>query len=444
MEFYRQLFRMFEVRGKWLFAATIAAAVIATLLDLTRPQTYVAETILAVSDLHLGRPAAGSPGKGMEELLPRPLNPPVYVDLVQSPMVVGQVLNEMIKQGLYEEDEAPSLDEFAADLSAEVTAVDRTTRPITFAPLIKLTVTGRSPERAAAKADLWAQKAEEAARHMLQLQVSAARELLEQEQDRRRVALDKILQEVQKEQARWNITVIGDEMKARVELLKLLAEERALFQRDLRDAEEQLAALQPRLESEAPVLKLGKAPSDDAYFIAKGKEGAGGIESKIMVTEEPNEVYVELKKKENETAALASGLKAKLDQVDRQLLEVRKEQEELEAQLAEHTRVQGELDRDQKVAELVFSEVATARALLDTVEMLCTQASADGRMPIGLNRLSMEAHPRKAVRALGGAARILAAAVFAFVLGVAFFISIDILRPWAAALMDESGPKQGA
>lgn len=444
MKFYRQLFRLLEVRGKWLFAATIAAAVISTILELSRPQAYVAETILGVSELRLGRPASGTPGKGMEELLPRPLPPPVYVDLIQSPTVVGQVLNEMIKQGLYQEDEAPSVDEFAADLSAEVTAIDRTTRPITFAPLIKLTVTGRSPELAAAKADLWAKKAEEAAGRVLQLQVSAARELLAQEQDKRRVALDEILQEIQNEQAEWNITVIGNEMAARVELLNLLAKERALVQRDLRDAEDRLAALQPLLEREEPVLKLGKAPSDDAYFIAKGKEGASGIESKIMVTEEPNVVYIDLRKKENDTVALVSGLKAKLEQVDRQLLEVRKEQEELEAQLAEHTRIQGKLDRDQKVAELVFSEVATARALLDTVEMLCTQASADGRMSIGLNRLSMEAHPRKAVRVVGGTARILAAAVFAFALGVVFFISIDILRPWAAALMDESGTKQGA
>ncbi|GMU92338.1 MAG: hypothetical protein AMXMBFR4_13960 [Candidatus Hydrogenedentota bacterium] len=444
MKFYRQLFRLLEVRGKWLFAATIAAAVISTVLDLSRPQTYVAETILGVSELRLGRPASGTPGKGMEELLPRPLPPPVYVDLIQSPTVVGQVLNEMIKQGLYQEDEAPSVDEFAADLSAEVTAIDRTTRPITFAPLIKLTATGRSPELAAAKADLWAKKAEDAAGRVLQLQVSAARELLAQEQDKRRVALDEILQEIQNEQAQWNISVIGNEMAARVELLNLLAKERALVQRDLRDAEDRLAALQPLLEREEPVLKLGKAPSDDAYFIAKGKDGASGIESKIMVTEEPNVVYIDLRKKENDTVALVSGLKAKLEQVDRQLLEVRKEQEELEAQLAEHTRIQGKLDRDQKVAELVFSEVATARALLDTVEMLCTQASADGRMSIGLNRLSMEAHPRKAVRVLGGAVRVLAAAVFAFALGVVFFISIDILRPWAAALMDESGTKLGA
>jgi hypothetical protein len=443
MEFYRRLFRMYEVRGKWLFAVTVAAAVIATILELLRPQTYVAETLLVVSDLHLGRPAAASPVKGLEEILPRSLNPAVYVDLVQSPSVVGEVLNDMIAQGFYEDSEVPTLDAFAAELKAEVTAVDRTTRPITFAPIIKLTVSGRSAEQAAAKADLWGRKAEEAARQMLQLQVSAAKELLAQERDKRRDALNEILQAVQKEQAEWNITVIDEELRARVGLLKLLTEERALVQRDLRDAEEQLTALQQQLEGETPVVRLGRAPSDDAYFIAKGKDGGAGIENKIMVTEVPNEVYVALKKKENDATALASGLKAKLEQLDLQLIEVRKEQEELEAQLAEHTRIQGELERDQKVAELVFSEVAVSKALLETAEMLSTQASVDGRMPIGLNRLSKDAHPRKAVQVLGGKMRVLAAAIFAFALGVTFFVAIDILRPWASAFMSETEPKQG-
>ena len=191
--------------------------------------------------------------------------------------------------------------------------------------------------------------------------------LLSEEQTRYTEDLDKLTAALAAEMTGFNLEVIRRQVEAQLALIEELKAQQAMLEREVAGGEEGLDAVSEGLEEEQPLLELGRAPSDDAYWIAQGEgkkaPSLTNLDTKVMITQEVNAVHSGLKAKRHAVREVLATSKAQLDAVGRQLAQAREELEADKALLAEHEKIQNDLQRAIKVAETNYSSIATSETL---------------------------------------------------------------------------------
>ena len=317
-------------------------------------------------------------------------------------------------------------------------------------------------------------------------------------------------EKMKSEMAQANVDMIAQEMDKQLALQVRLTEEQGDIERQLKGYEESLITIRKALETEKPMVELAHAPSETAYWIVGGanNKSLSDLKEKVMVSQEMNPVYLELKKKENEALAGVSGRKAELESIkaqlteldkqlkalkeqysghkmsqgeisnnltvaekvygvlgaeeevsvfglerstllemkgaevelasiDRQLADLRKEQDELKQQIAEHTMVQTRLKTRVEVAKKIFDDVAQAESFMTAAHAIA-QGEKGRDNPVGLNRITPETYATEDKGLLGRKGRVLLTTMLAFLLTCAFaYIKDDgapRLRRWVVEL----------
>jgi hypothetical protein len=324
-------------------------------------------------------------------------------------------------------------------LSIEADVVAQTT----YSPMLRLRATADTRELAAKIVKCWADCGKLAARKANSLRLAAASETLVNQEADRGQEFEEILAQKQEEMAQWDITVLEGKRELATQLLNVAAEKRQEEQRMLAAARGTLEALEQQLAGEPEKLVVFRAPSDDAYYNAKTIErqtGSNeGIESKGMVTEQINEVYLELKRDVHEASATVAAGEAAIQILDEQIADAEKEREELTQLIWEHSTVQDLLATDEGIARKIYEDIASIRSLVENASTLTDGVSADNVDAVGLNALSEEIHPREYTGALNTKGEVLVAGLIAALLAAAYGLGRDVGQPWINSLAGEVG-----
>ena len=350
----------------------------------------------------------------------------------------------------------------------------------------------------------------EVAKSKLELVRGDIAKMLQGTQDKFAGEAGGLREKMKTEMGQANVEMIAQEMDKQLALQVRLTEQYDDIARRLKGEEESLITIRKALETEKPTVELGHAPSETAYWIAGSANGKSlsDLKEKVMVTQEMNPVYLELKKDENQAlsgisgkaaelvsikeqleglntqlAALkeqygqhkmtqgeisnnltvsekfygmlgaeeemsvftlersamieVKGTEVELAAIDRQLAELRGEQDELKQSIAEHTMIQMRLKTQTEIAKKIYDDVAAAESFMTAAHTIA-QGEGGKDKPVGLNRITTETYATEDKGLLGRKGRVLLSTVLAFLLTCSFaYIKDDgapRLRKWLVSL----------
>lgn len=445
--FYEDALRALLKRWRFIAGITAAVAVLSILLALLSPQSYRAETALIVSDFALGDGDGPGVEPDLQELLPEPLSPKVYAEMLESPGLLGDLRVELEKRGAFD-GKAPDFESFRALLDVSYSTVDPTSRPVTYSPILRLSAKADDPELASEIVEAWADKAMALSERVKALRYGNSLELFRQETERSQTALEKVRQELAEEKGRHNLEVLLARITHTQSLLADLELRRQEAQRRLASAEEGRTAVQAALEGEPERIQVFRAPSDTAYFIVTEQErgrGAEGIAEKGMVDEQINPIYVALRQQEKDLALRVAESQGELASIERQEGPLRQTLEELMATYAEHQAAQARLSAEEEIAQTLYRRLASTANFIEVARALATGSEGQGPAPLGLNRLDDGIYPERDSGWMGRKARVVALTALAFFVAAAAAIFLEWGLPRVRALAAASpAPASGA
>ncbi len=163
------------------------------------------------------------------------------------------------------------------------------------------------------------------------------------------------------EMAQANLEMISQEMDKQLALQVRLSEQHDDIERRMKGEEESLKTIRKSLELEKPTIELAHAPSETAYWIVGGanNKSLSELKEKVMVNQEMNPVYLELKKDENEALAGISGKTAELESIKGQLETLNTQLASLKEQYGQHKMTQGEISNNLNVSEKLYGMLGT-------------------------------------------------------------------------------------
>lgn len=557
----------------FIAGVTAALLVLAVIRELFFGASYVADAILVVTNLNARGDTA--------ELVPSPFNPKIYEQLILSSAALGEVRDELERREVYRRGRAPSLESLRLMLSADVSTVDETTRPVNYSPLIRLVGRADTAARAAGLVDAWAEVAQRHAARAVELRLAGVSGTLALQRTQYSDELESIWEAIESETGVWNLGVLKEQLAARVELLVALEEaktqnareldinrhrlktiqedllnrvaeeqnsyretldetwdqlileqsahntdllqreleaqqlhlrdllqKRATLERDLEGARERLASVDASLETEEPFLELGRAPADSAYWIVRGEGGARALrdlETKVMVSQELNQVYWTLKRERQDVLGIIAARQAELAAIDRQMTQtetaqaetqkifaaqevaqeklrmdinagrqrydkvaasvvlalmdeqraamleiaqrdaslrslreqiaaIDEERRSLQRDIAERSRIQTRLRKEEEIAASVFGDIARSASFVNAAATL--SAGQTGIQPVGLNRVSDATYAVRDTGTFGRKGRVAAALVLGVLLSAAFLVLRDVALPELQQLVE--------
>ncbi len=569
-------------KNRWLIiAVTVLAGAVSVGKELLFPAGYSADTILMVTGLSNTEKSEST--SGTTEMLPTPLSPKAYEQMLKSSTVLGKTLAQLVKDGAFPPGEEPLLDDFMEMVQVHIDIIDETSRPVNYSPLIRLTALAETAELAGQIIDTWSGVAVTQAQRSATVKVGGPALALNEEKAGYETALEEVWKEMSTETALWNIEVLKAELDSRVALLNTyleksidaerkfevateklalirgdvaalvqaesakfetesqglrdrlkeemsqanvelmlqemghllelntqLQKERLELERTMGGYEQKLATVRASLEKEKPLLELGRSPSETAYWIsgAENPKTMDTLTGKMMVSQEINPVYQDLKKSEYEVSEALSQGKAELESVvlqigendkrmealraafgghkmmqgaltttletaegrykkigaderltllqlereallemkgaevektalNRQIEQLRREQADLQADLAEHTMIQTRLKTREEIASKIFTDIATTESSATAAFKLASGQGTDRDKTVGLNRLTTETYPVQDKGLLGKKGRVLAATLLAFALVCSLAYAKDEGVPRLRAFMAE-------
>ncbi|MBI5092149.1 MAG: hypothetical protein HZB26_06840 [Candidatus Hydrogenedentes bacterium] len=411
-------------RQRKLVIAVTALAFLASLgKELLKGNQYTSETTLVVTTV---------PFKEAEPRVPGAMNPKAYESLAESMDVIGQLLARLDKEKAFP-DGTPEIRDFLRMLRATTITVDPTTRPVNYAPLLVLGATAENAVLAQTIANAWADIMIDVAHRANMMQISAAKEVLGKQKASQQAILDTIWIKQSEEESLWDVDLMRLELEKRQELIVDQEKQLASTQVSLKGAEQQLVAAQEKLKTEPEIKELFKSPADTAWWIVtsenKGDAVKADLEKKGMVSQELNPNYVTLTGEINKNLQQVAGFKASLDQLTLEIERLRKQQAEVQANLAKHELAQTRLDTEEEYMKSSLVEIAQLDLSLDAGNNMATIKSDAGIAPVGLNRLSDETYVPEQPGMLGRKGRVLASTVLGFLLAVGYAVSGIVIAP---------------
>ncbi len=328
----------------------------------------------------------------------------------------------------------------------------------------------------------------EAAKRKLEVLNGDFSKLLKDSQNKYSGESVELREKMKAEMSLANVEMLSTEMEQRLEMQVKLADDQGRIERQLKGDEESLVTIRKSLETEKPMLELGQAPSTDAYWIVGGAntKSLADLKEKVMVTQEMNPTYLELKKNENARLSDISQKKAELESIraqadalneqlvslkaqygqhkmtqggiandlnvsektygllgseeemsvfavtrttmlevesseaeltaiDRQMETLKKEQDELKQQIAEHTMAQMRLKSRTEIAKKIFDDVASEESLMSAANAIAKGEPGMDK-PVGLNRITTETYATEDKGLVGRKGRVLLTTMLAFLL----------------------------
>jgi len=430
---FQEILAAFLGRWKLIVAVTVAVGLLAVVKELVFPPGYRAETVVMVTDLELGSAFDEEQPNVLADYIPEAFSPRVYGNLVGSPAVFGQVLEQLIEEGVFE-GQPPELESFSQKLNAQVDEVDQTTRPITYSPLITLSAEASTEEEVKAIVDTWGEVAVEVSGLANRLLLAGADSSLERQKDAQREELEAVWEEIEEARSEYDVEVLREELMRLAELGSDLKRDRTELLAEFEGAEESLNSIQANLEEEERFVTLFRSPSETAYFIAdelqQERPLAGNpIEERGMIRQELNNAYWEQKLEEKTTLNRISEMRAELSALERERDNVREEQNELTAVLATHDRTITRLETEEALARQVYRQIGLSREMVKAASDIIHGRTDDDIGALGLNRLTDRVYPEMAPGTLGRRGRVMLAAVLTFLLSGAFVVGNDVVKP---------------
>ena len=430
---YKDILAAVLRRWKFIVVVTVAVGLLAVVKELAFPPGYRAETVVMVTDLQLGSAFDDEQPNVLADYIPEAFSPRVYGNLVGSPAVLGQVLEQLIEDGVFE-GLPPNLESFSQRLNAQVDEVDQTTRPITYSPLITLSAEASTEEEVKAIVDTWGEVAVQVSSLANRLLLAGADSSLERQKHTQREELEAVRAELEQARSEYDVDVLREELRRLAELGSDLKRDRTELLAEFEGAEESLNSIQANLEAEERFVTLFRSPSETAYFIAhelqQERPLAGNpIEERGMMRQELNEAFWEQKLEEKTTLNRISDMRAQLSALERERNNVREEQNELTALLASHERTITRLETEEELAEQVYQQIGLSREMVKAASDIIHGRTDDDIGALGLNRLTDRVYPELAPGFLGRRGRVMLASMLAFLLCGAFVVGNDVVKP---------------
>jgi len=158
-------------------------------------------------------------------------------------------------------------------------------------------------------------------------------------------------------------------------------------------------------------------------------ESSDSIAKDVMVTEEENVVYTELKTCEHTYRAAEAEATAKLEQLTLQIESAEEGLRKIKSDLAEHEIAQERLTQDILIAQTVYSDVAQASSFSDAARSLTQETDENGERAVGLNLVSDRIFPVKQQGVFGSRLSVVIATLTAFTLITVFVLLRDVAVP---------------
>ncbi|NUM53874.1 MAG: hypothetical protein HUU46_09550 [Candidatus Hydrogenedentes bacterium] len=417
-----------------IIVITAIAGILGVLKVLISPREYEAQKLLVVTSIDLAPQPADAGSLSLNASIQAPLSPKVYADMLTYPNLLGEVYDKLLASNTITKKDYPRLADFSSKMSAGVTVVDQTARPVLYSPIITLAVTGDDPERIASIVKAWADAGTDWSREIGKVRTAAAAEQFVKERERSAADLETLQNALAEEKGKWNVEILKKELEERQMLMGEVEKALAEAERDLTGGEETLQALREAKAQEPEKIELYRSPSDDAYFIAKaagGEKAAADAEKKGMIDEQFNLTLIEMEKLETETLGVVSAARGKLDTAKRQLDELRAKQTEQGTLLAIHEQTQDRLSANVKAGLDAYSQLAAAERVLDAVHSFATATNEKGVTPLGLNQLEKKVTPVVS-RGLMGQGRklyLMLIVAMAFVVSSLYAVFVEIVQP---------------
>ena len=167
------------------------------------------------------------------------------------------------------------------------------------------------------------------------------------------------------EMSHANLDLMEFELNKQQALLMRLSEEQGDKERMIKGLEEGLITTRKSLETEKPMLELGHAPSETAYWIVGGAnaKSLSDLKEKVMVTQEMNPLYLELKKEEDSTLSSLSQKKAELEAVKVQIAALNERLVSGKDEFSQHKAAQGIITDDLQVADKLHTTLGAGEEI---------------------------------------------------------------------------------
>ncbi|MCC6796697.1 MAG: hypothetical protein IT366_16375 [Candidatus Hydrogenedentes bacterium] len=414
--------------------ASIVAGLIGIVKAFVTPDNYEAQKILVVTSVDLTAAQSAKGEVSLTSSIQEPLSPKVYADLLSAPNLLGEVYVRLLKEVTITEGDYPNLTSFSNELSASVTIVDQTARPVLYSPIITLLARGHDPEKLRHIVEKWAVTATEWSRTIGEIRTAAAAEQLKIESNRVSLELADLQAAMANERGKWNVEIMRKELEGRQLLMAETEKAQSEAERDLRGSEDTLKAVREAKAGVPEKVQLYRSPSDDAYFILKAtgdQKAVADAEKSGMINEFFNPNYSELERLETENLGAVSSSRAKLETAKQQLETLRAKQDEQSVLAAEHEELQNRMMANVKAGLDMYGQIASAERVLNTMQSLATATNENGVTPLGLNQLRKEVSPviTSAFMGQGRKMYVILYVALAFGLSSLYAIFVEVVRP---------------
>jgi len=407
--------------------------VIALVMEWSRGTQYSAETTLVVTSVP---PQADKTVVGPQ--MPDALSPKVYQSLAMSTDVLGALLSKLQDDKTVFPSGAPDLKLFSKALTASIITVDPTTRPVNYAPLLVLTATGDTEVAAKSIVKHWTELTMQASHTVNTVRISAAKDVLREQESSHRQRLDEIWVKQSEETSKFNVELLKVEMEKRQEAI--VEQEKLLLaaQADWTAAQQQLAAAQEKLKTEPAKNELFKSPDDVALWIVGATPRPDGtkadLEKKGMVTQETNPSYVLLTNDANKSLQLVASSKARVDQLKQGIDDLRKKQDDAQLLYSQHKLIQTRLQAQEEYMRKTYQDLAQMGVFLSVGDSLTAGSSSSTIEPVGLNRIGEEVYVRAYSGMLGKKGRVLATTLLAAFAAALYVLAKPVAGPYLEKL----------
>ncbi|MCC6144102.1 MAG: hypothetical protein IT368_09870, partial [Candidatus Hydrogenedentes bacterium] len=196
------------------------------------------------------------------------------------------------------------------------------------------------------------------------LQDSLLQEVLAQQADYQQ-QVNTLTGQLADEKSAFNTEILHLELQAQLELERDLILKRVTAERDLASAQERLVKVQGAIAQEKPYVELAKAPTDAAFWIVEGENSKTltDLEDKVMVTQEQNALYWDLRSQEQELLSEIASRQAEITAIVQQLLDADAEQTATQELFASHESTQDQLRLEIDIGKKRYDVVATTDLL---------------------------------------------------------------------------------
>lgn len=339
--------------------------------------SYEAELILVA--------AAGPDSPSAGFLIPDHISPKVYEEVVNSYTVLYATYESVKEKKLVAEGELPRFDVFVNLLEASVSALDQTTRPIQYSPVVTLRAHWHTAEVARALVSVWGEEAMKMAKEANRVQYGGLAGTLETQAKARKVALEAAWRSLEKEKAEFDLAAGRDELSLLLSESVGLKKELEANERVASSAGAELGSIQKALEEEQPVIELFHSPSDDVFWLSEG--GDTPSKTKGMIAEQKNQTYWSLREKEATASATLAAARGRIAKGEGQLESLTERQDGLREQLAQHEIAQRRLVTEEQLALSIYKRLGSAEAVVSEIGRSMGGVDGDSSFS-GLKRLS--------------------------------------------------------